>query len=328
MHVEIGLEAVATGIGMRSQQIFCGVAATLSCGGALMICASVSWADAGASGQSPPLPPIRPPSSSQSQPGGTTPALPSSVATPSVPQPVDAAACLADLRANHVEAEIVPAPPAPVADCGIAEPVRLSSIGLANGLRIDLPGHPILDCPFAITFTEFAQDLMVPLAVAILGSGIVALDTGGYSCRSPIRLPSGNPNPHAKGIAIDLSLITLADRRRIAIGHEANSTEALFARTVRKAAWAGSRPCWGRARTRPTPSTSISTSCVTGQPTTIAYASSVPNPAFAAAEPSARPVRVHFSLREKQRHSVFPAQLDQGRGGAPGRFRFATEHLV
>jgi hypothetical protein len=69
----------------------------------------------------------------------------------------------------------------------------------------------------------------------MLGSGIVALETGGYSCRGPSRLPSGNPNPHAKGIAIDLSAITLADRRHIAIGHEANS-EALFARTMRQAA--------------------------------------------------------------------------------------------
>jgi hypothetical protein len=152
------------------------------------------------------------------------------------PQPADAAACLAKLKANLIEAEIVSAPPAPLAECAIAEPVRLSSIGLANGAAIDLPGHPILDCAFAVTFTEFAQDLMAPLAAAILGSPIVALETGGYACRSPIRLPSGSPNPHAKGIAIDLSAITLADRRRISIGHEANPAEALFARTMRQAA--------------------------------------------------------------------------------------------
>jgi hypothetical protein len=201
-----------------------------------MIWALVSWADAGASGQ-PPLPPIRPPSASETPPGGgTPPAQAPSVATPLVPQPADAAACFAELSANHVEAEIVPAPPAPLADCEIAEPVRLSSIGLANGATVDMPGHPILDCAFAITFTEFAQDLMAPLATAILGSGIVALETGGYRCSSSIRLPSGNPNPHAKGIAIDLSAITLADRRRIAIGHEANSAEALFVRTMRQAA--------------------------------------------------------------------------------------------
>ena len=209
-----------------------------------MIWASVSWADAGASGQ-PPLPPVRPPSSSEPQPRGgslatppstTTPVQPPSAATPLVPQPADAATCLAELRANHIDAEIVPAPPAPLADCGIAQPVRLSSIGLANGATIDLPDHPILDCAFALAFTEFAQNLMAPLATAMLGSGIVALATGGYSCRSPIRLPSGSPNPHAKGIAIDLSAITLADRRRLAIGHEANSAEVLFARTMRQAA--------------------------------------------------------------------------------------------
>jgi hypothetical protein len=236
--VVVGLEAFVSGIGMRSQQIFRAAAATtLSCGNALIIWASVSWADAGTSGQPPPLPPIRPPSSSQTQPGGATPAPPpASMATPLVPQPADAAACLAQLRGNHVEAEIVPAPPAPLADCEIAEPVRLSSIGLTNGATIDLPNRPILDCTFAITFAEFARDLMAPLATAMLGSGIVALETGGYSCRSPIRLPSGNPNPHAKGIAIDLSVITLADRRHIAIGHEANSAEALFARTMRQAA--------------------------------------------------------------------------------------------
>ena len=210
------------------------MAATLICGGALW--ASISRADTGASGQ-PPLPPIRPPSSSETQPaGGTTPQPPPSIPTPVAPQPADPAACLVELRANHIEAEIVPAPPASVADCAIAEPVRVSSIGLANGAPIDMPDRPILDCAFALTFTEFAQDLMAPLATAMLGSGIVALATGGYRCSSPIRLPSGSPNPHAKGIAIDLSAIILADRRRIAIGHEADSAEALFTRTMRQAA--------------------------------------------------------------------------------------------
>jgi hypothetical protein len=222
---------------MKCKRIFrAAVATTLSSSGALTIWASLSWADPGVSGP-PPLPPIRPPSSAETQPGGgTTPAPQPPIATPLAPQPADAAACLAELKANHIEAEIVAGPPAPLADCVIAEPVRLSSIGLANGTAIDMPDRPILDCAFASTFTEFAQNLMAPLATAMLGSGIVALATGGYSCRSPIRLPSGSPNPHAKGIAIDLSAITLADRRRIAIGHEANSAEALFVRTMRQAA--------------------------------------------------------------------------------------------
>ena len=230
---EYDAQSFISRVGMPRQRIFRGaVAATLICGGAIW--PSISRADAGAGGQ-PPMPPIRPPSASETQPAGGTPPPPSKP-TPSAPRPADAAACLAELKANHIEAEIVPAPPAPLADCAITEPVRVSSIGLANGAPIDMPDRPILDCAFALTFTEFAQDLMAPLATAMLGSGIVALATGGYRCSSPIRLPSGSPNPHAKGIAIDLSAITLADRRHIAIGHEADSAEALFVRTMRRAA--------------------------------------------------------------------------------------------
>jgi hypothetical protein len=42
-------------------------------------------------------------------------------------------------------------------------------------------------------------------------------------------------NPHGKGIAIDVSAILLADRRRIAVGHEASPQEALFMQTMRRA---------------------------------------------------------------------------------------------
>ena len=230
---EYDAQSFISRVGAPRQRTFRGaVAATLICGGALW--PSISRADTGASSE-PPLPPIRPPSSETQPAGGTTPPPPS-IPTPVATPPADPAACLAELKANHIEAEIVPAPPAPVADCAITEPVRVSSIGLASGAAIDMPDRPILDCAFALTFTEFAQDLMAPLATAMLGSGIVALATGGYRCSSPIRLPSGSPNPHAKGIAIDLSAIMLADRRRIAIGHEADSAEALFTRTMRQAA--------------------------------------------------------------------------------------------
>ena len=239
-----------------------------------MIWASVSWADAGASGP-PPLPPIRPPSSSETQPGGgTTPAQPPSIATPLAPQPADAAACLAELRANHIEAEIVPAPPAPLADCGIAQPVRLSSIGLANGATIDMPDRPILDCAFAITFTEFAQDLMAPLATAMLGSGIVALATGGYlaAARSGSRAAIRTRMPRASP--------SIFRRSRSPIGDVSPSAMKRIPRRpcscgrCDKPPAAGSPPCWGRARTRPTPSISISTSCAMEQATTIASASS------------------------------------------------------
>lgn len=211
------------------------IPAAFCLGCALLIFASLSAFSARAGGE-PPLPPPRPPSSSiEAQPESGARSSPSP--SPAAPQPAEPQACLAELRADGVEAEIVPAPPSPVADCGVAQPVRLSSIGLTDAARVDLPDHPILDCAFALTFTAFVRDLMSPLAAAMLGSRVSAVGiVSGYRCGSPIRLPSGSPNPHGKGIAVDVAQITLADRRRIAVGHEANPAEVLFVRTMRRAA--------------------------------------------------------------------------------------------
>jgi len=139
---------------MRRERNFRRAVATAFCvGGALLIFASAPAFSARAGGE-PPLPPVRPPSSpSEARPGGGTPSQPP--VAPKTPQPTEAAACLAELRANEVDAEIVPAPPAPVADCGVAEPIRLTSIGLSDTARVDLPGRPTVDCAFALTFTGF-----------------------------------------------------------------------------------------------------------------------------------------------------------------------------
>jgi hypothetical protein len=192
--------------------------------GASMMLASMLRLDARA-GDYPPLPPVRPPaSSSGAEPQRGAPPPPPEA--PQAPQPTETAACLAELKTNEVEAQTVPAPSAPSEVCGVAEPVRMTSIGLADGAKIDLPDRPILDCPFALVFSGFARDLMAPLATAILGSRVSAIGTG----------PGGAPNPHGKGIAVDVAQIALADRRRIAVGHEAEPSEVLFVKTMRKAA--------------------------------------------------------------------------------------------
>ena len=77
---------------------------------------------------------------------------------------------------------------------------------------------------------------MAPLGEAMLGATVVALDTGpGYYCRNVDRVSGAKVSPHGKGIAIDVSAILLADRRRLAVGHEASPQEALFMQTMRRA---------------------------------------------------------------------------------------------
>jgi hypothetical protein len=187
-----------------------------------------------------PLPPVRPPELSSPQKSDTaspaTPAPSSSPVATSAPPQAAAEACLEELKASHVEAEPAPEPSASSDDCSIVAPVRISSIGLPGGAKLDLPAHPLLDCSFAVVFTGFLRNLVAPLGEAMLGASVVALDTGpGYSCRSVDRVPGAKVSPHGKGIAIDVSAVLLADRRRIAVGHEANPQEALFLQTIRRA---------------------------------------------------------------------------------------------
>jgi hypothetical protein len=149
----------------------------------------------------------------------------------------EAATCLARLTASGVKAESVAAPPAPLADCGIPTPVRLTSIALAAGGPLDLVDRPILDCEFAIVYADYVRNLMAPLAMSILGSPVSRLATGpGYDCRGRNGVFGAKTSAHGKGIAIDLAAIMLADRRRIAIAHPADSREALFLGAMRKAA--------------------------------------------------------------------------------------------
>lgn len=185
-----------------------------------------------------PLPPVRPPELSlPSEPGGAAPLTPapsSPSAAPSVPSTAEE--CLEELKASHVEAELAPAPSASPDDCSIAAPVRVSSIGLPGGAKVDLPARPLLNCPFAVVFAGFVRDLVAPIGEAVLGAPVVALDTGpGYYCRSVDRIPGAKVSPHGKGIAIDVAAFLLADRRRIAVGHEASPQEALFIQTIRRA---------------------------------------------------------------------------------------------
>jgi hypothetical protein len=187
----------------------------------------------------PPLPPVRPPELSQPKSHEAPPAAPAPASSPPVPSvqlQAAAGACLEELKASQIEAEAASSPHVSPDACSIAEPVRITSIGLHGGGKLDLPAHPLLDCSFALAFAGYLRDLVAPLGEAMLGATVVTLDTGpGYYCRDVDRVSGAKVNPHGKGIAIDVSAVLLADRRRIAVGHEASPQEALFMQTMRRA---------------------------------------------------------------------------------------------
>ncbi len=189
--------------------------------------------------QGAPQPPVRPAMpQAKPAPGPAQPSSPSAAPTQPAAQPqADAAACLAKLAQTGTVAEPVPAPPAPLPDCSSVNPVRMSVIHLTSGASIDLPGKPILNCEFALVFTDYARNLLAPLAASMLGSPVAALDTGtSYECRPRNHVPGAKTSAHGKGIAIDVGGITLADRRRIGIAHPGDGNETLFLQTMRHAA--------------------------------------------------------------------------------------------
>ena len=222
----------------------------VSAGYGALFTLTLAVATSAASQDWPPLPPARPPEFAVPKPADAPAAPPApQAATPpaaSAPAPAPAAipstasqpsaeSCLADLKAQGVAAEAAPAPAASVGGCFIDAPVRLTAIGLSGGGKIDLPAHPLLDCPFAVAFSGFIRDLAAPLAETTLGSPIAALDTGpGYDCRSVDHIPGAKISPHGKGVAIDVAAFLLADKRRLSVGHDAGPKEALYMRTIRR----------------------------------------------------------------------------------------------
>ena len=187
--------------------------------------------------QGVPQSPVRP-AMPQAQPAPAQPPAPSPAPTQAPAQPQeDAATCLAKLADGGAVAEPVPAPPAPLPDCSSKTPVKISVIHLTSGASIDLPGKPILNCEFALVFTDYARNLLAPLGASMLGSPVTSLDTGtSYECRPRNHVAGAKTSAHGKGIAIDVGAIVLADHRRVGIAHQADAAETLFLRTMRHAA--------------------------------------------------------------------------------------------
>jgi hypothetical protein len=178
----------------------------------------------------PPLPPPRPPELA-------TPAKPSEPPPPPpAPKAEAASTCLAQLIADGASAEAATAPPASAEGCGIAEPVRLSSI-TAEGEPVSLPDHPLIACEFASVLADYVRLIVAPLGEATLHARVAAIETGpGYDCRPQDRIAGARISAHAKGLAVDFMAITLTDKRRILVERQTGADEASYFRAIRTAA--------------------------------------------------------------------------------------------
>jgi len=179
----------------------------------------------------PPLPPPRPPELG-------TPAKPSEPPPPppQAPRAEATSTCLAKLIADGASAEAATAPPASAEGCGIAEPVRLSSI-TSEGEAVSLPDRPLVACEFAAVLADYVRLIVAPLGQTTLHAKVAAIETGpGYDCRTQDRIAGAKISAHAKGLAVDFMAITLADKRRILVERQIGAEETSYFRAIRSAA--------------------------------------------------------------------------------------------
>jgi hypothetical protein len=197
----------------------------------LTITALALGAVATARADQPPLPPPRPPELGAPAKSTDPPALP--------PQPPKAEAtftCLAKLITDGASAEAATAPPISAEGCGIAEPIRLSSI-TTEGETVSLPDHPLIACAFASVLADYVRLIVAPLGQATLHARVAAIETGpGYDCRTQDRIAGAKISAHAKGLAVDFMAITLADKRRILVERQTGAEETSYFRAIRTAA--------------------------------------------------------------------------------------------
>jgi hypothetical protein len=197
----------------------------------LTVSALVLGGSARATADEPPLPPPRPPElgtpAKQSEPPAPPPQAPKAEAT---------STCLAKLIADGASAEAATAPPASADGCGIAEPVRLSSV-TSEGETVGLPDHPLIACEFASVLADYMRLIVAPLGQATLHAKVVAIETGpGYDCRTQDRIAGAKISAHAKGLAVDFMAISLADKRRILVERQTGAEEVSYFRAIRTAA--------------------------------------------------------------------------------------------
>ena len=197
---------------------------------ALTVTALVLGASAMAKADEPPLPPPRPPELA-------VPAKPIESSAPSQgPKAEATSSCLAKLITDGASAEAATAPPISAEGCGIAEPIRLSSI-TTEGETVSLPDHPLIACAFASVLADYVRLIVAPLGQAALHTRVAAIETGpGYDCRTQDRVAGAKISAHAKGLAVDFMAITLADKRRILVEGQTGAEETSYFRAIRTAA--------------------------------------------------------------------------------------------
>jgi hypothetical protein len=119
--------------------------------------------------------------------------------------------------------------------CGMEHPFRVLAFGEG---QVQMNRSGTLACPMVASLEAWLRDRVQPAAETRLGSRVVGMDAGTYSCR-PVNNQQGNRlSEHSFGNAIDIMSFTLEDGRKITVrqGWKGEQAEQDFLREVHYAA--------------------------------------------------------------------------------------------
>ena len=181
-------------------------------------------------------------------------------------------------------------------DCGGRDMIRLEAVLLPNRKRVDVRPTAVLRCAMAESFAAWVRDEASD-HLAALGDALRSVETfGSYECRGRNSIADAKLSEHGKGNAIDLRTLVLANGRHIEFTDETASKPLRDG--LRDWPVIVLRPCWDRALTAITITTSISTfSNDTGAPVSAngMFVSRLPRPKSHAGvhgwPPDPRPLR-------------------------------------
>ncbi|MGY6548108.1 MAG: extensin-like domain-containing protein [Roseinatronobacter sp.] len=114
-----------------------------------------------------------------------------------------------------LEGEVIPPVTSAVAGCGVAAPVRVTSV---DGVR--LSQGAVLDCETAAALHRWVRTGVKP-AVGRSGGGVAQLQVAAhYVCRPRNNIRGAPVSEHGRGRAIDISGLQLADGTRISVRND------------------------------------------------------------------------------------------------------------
>jgi hypothetical protein len=142
------------------------------------------------------------------------------------PLPPPRPACSRVLSDSRLSVTSVP-PVAGLDGCGIANPIKLSTVMLDDGTHVALEPPAIIRCALVETLGDWVREDIAPLAQKTGGGLTKILGSEGYECRPRNGVEGAKLSEHGKGNAYDMLGFVLHDGQQVLIVHQSEARDMM-----------------------------------------------------------------------------------------------------